>query len=193
MIVLDTTDRREGGPAPEGPRVRPQRPQYTVSHPYVEAVRRAGGTPLLLPPSEPDLEAHNLQLFEKYDRIRAAEQRSDAFRCDDAEVLLVACNTPSQMAKGAVQELRALGVKAGLFRPVTLWPFPIDHLKPLLPRVRRILVVEASDGQLEDELRLALSYAGVESVRIEHLRHFGGVLPQQREIVARVLGGEAQP
>jgi len=143
--------------------------------------------------SEPDLEAHNLRLFEKYDRIRAAEQRSDAFRCDDAEVLLVACNTPSQMAKGAVQELRALGVKAGLFRPITLWPFPIDHLKPLLPKVRRILVVEASDGQLEDELRLALSYAGVESVRIEHLRHFGGVLPQQREIVARVLGGEAQP
>lgn len=142
--------------------------------------------------SEPDLEAHNLRLFEKYDRIRAVEQRSDAFRCDDAEVLLVACNTPSQMAKGAVQELRALGVEAGLFRPITLWPFPIDHLKPLLPKVRRVVVVEASDGQLEDELRLALSYAGVESVRVEHLRHFGGVLPQQREIVARVLGGEAR-
>ncbi|MCB9742539.1 MAG: gamma-glutamyl-gamma-aminobutyrate hydrolase family protein [Alphaproteobacteria bacterium] len=65
MIVLVTTDRREGGPAPEGPRVRPQRPQYTVSHPYVEAVRRAGGTPLLLPPSEPDLEA----LLERVDAV----------------------------------------------------------------------------------------------------------------------------
>ncbi len=142
--------------------------------------------------SEPDLEAHNLKLFDKYDRMRAAEQRSDTFKCDDAEVLLVACNTPSQMAKGAVQALRAQGVKAGLFRPISLWPFPIDSLKPLLPKARRILVVEASNGQLEDELRLALSYAGVESAEIENLRHFGGVLPQQSEIVERVLSGESQ-
>lgn len=142
--------------------------------------------------SEPDLEAHNLHLFEKYDRMRANEQRSDAFRCDDAEVLLIACNTPSQMAKGAVQQLRAQGVKAGLFRPITLWPFPIDNLKPLFTKARRVVVVEASNGQLEDEVRLALSYAGVESVKIEHLRHFGGVLPQQSEIVNHVLSGEAQ-
>ena len=82
--------------------------------------------------SEPDLEAHNVHLNAKYAAMTAAEQRADLFRTDDAEVLLVACNTPARMAKGAVRELRAHGVKAGLFRPVTLWPFPIDALRPLL-------------------------------------------------------------
>jgi pyruvate/2-oxoacid:ferredoxin oxidoreductase alpha subunit len=90
-----------------------------------------------------------------------------------------------------VEELRAKGVKVGLFRPITLWPFPIDALLPLLPRTRRLVMVEASNGQLEDEVRLALSYAGVHAPPpIEHVRHFGGVLPQVSEIVQKVLGGE---
>jgi pyruvate/2-oxoacid:ferredoxin oxidoreductase alpha subunit len=86
------------------------------------------------------------------------------------------------MAKGAVSALRAAGVRAGLLRPQTLWPFPVRFLLPLLPRLRRLIVVEASHGQLEDELRLALSHAGL-APKIEHVRHYGGVLPQQREIV----------
>ncbi len=80
------------------------------------------------------------------------------------------------------------GVKAGLFRPVTIWPFPVDRLQSLLPGLKRIVVVEASPGQLEDEMRLALSYSGRPHPPIEHLRHFGGVLPQQSEIVDLVLG-----
>ena len=141
--------------------------------------------------SEADLEQHNIQLNAKYARMIAAEQRADPYRCDDAEILLIACTTPAQLSKGAVEELRAKGVKVGLFRPVTLWPFPIDALLPLLPHTRRIVMVEASNGQLEDEVRLALSHAGVHAPPpIEHVRHFGGVLPQQREIVQKVLGGE---
>jgi pyruvate/2-oxoacid:ferredoxin oxidoreductase alpha subunit/NAD-dependent dihydropyrimidine dehydrogenase PreA subunit len=138
---------------------------------------------------EHDLEAHNVRLNDKYARIAAAEQRADLFQCDDADTLLVACTTPAQMAKGAVQELRGQGLKVGLFRPITLWPFPVAKLLPLLPHVRRIVVVEASNGQLEDELRIALSYAGVHAPPpIEHIRHFGGILPQQAEIVERVCG-----
>jgi pyruvate/2-oxoacid:ferredoxin oxidoreductase alpha subunit/NAD-dependent dihydropyrimidine dehydrogenase PreA subunit len=133
--------------------------------------------------AEADLELHNRFLIEKYAMIAAAQQRADLHRCDDAELLLVACNTPARMAKGAVSALRAKGVRAGLFRPVTLWPFPIRALLPLLPRLRRIVVVEASDGQLEDELRLALSHAGAAAPPIGHVRHYGGVLPQQHEIV----------
>ena len=141
--------------------------------------------------SEPDLEAHNRHLNEKYARMIETEQRADRFDCDDAEVLIVAANTPSQMAKGAARELRERGVKAGLFRPITLWPFPIRHLLPLLPRARRLVVVEASNGQLEDELRLALSHANVYAPPpIDQIRHFGGVLPQQREIVERVVALE---
>jgi pyruvate/2-oxoacid:ferredoxin oxidoreductase alpha subunit len=145
--------------------------------------------------SEADLEEHNVHLNEKYRRIVENEQRADMFRCEDADVLLVACNTPARMAKGAVEALRAQGVKAGLFRPLTVWPFPVKLLLPLLGHARRIVVVEASNGQLEDELRLALSHAGVSAMpRLDHVRHFGGVLPQLAEIVDVVArGGAAAP
>jgi pyruvate/2-oxoacid:ferredoxin oxidoreductase alpha subunit len=133
---------------------------------------------------EADLERHNRMLIAKYAQIAAAQQRADLFECQDAEVLLIACTTPARMARGAVQALRAAGVKAGLFRPITLWPFPIRALLPLLGTAKRLVVVEASDGQLEDELRLALSHAGFQGrLAIDNLRHYGGVLPQQQEIV----------
>jgi pyruvate/2-oxoacid:ferredoxin oxidoreductase alpha subunit len=137
--------------------------------------------------AETDLEQHNLRLIDKYDLMTAAEQRAETFYCDDAEWIVLATNTPARMAKGAVEDLRRQGVKAGLFRPVTLWPFPIDALVPLLDRARAIVVVEAGNGQIEDELRLALSYAGAAGTKpIEHVRHFGGVLPGRAEIVAKV-------
>jgi pyruvate/2-oxoacid:ferredoxin oxidoreductase alpha subunit/NAD-dependent dihydropyrimidine dehydrogenase PreA subunit len=141
--------------------------------------------------SEVDLERHNIHLNEKYARMTAAEQRSDLYRCEDAEILLVACNTPSQLAKGAVKELREKGLKVGLFRPITLWPFPIEALRPLVDRARRLVVVEASSGQLEDELRLALSHADVHlPAPMSHVRRMGGILPSQDEIVEHVLSLE---
>jgi pyruvate/2-oxoacid:ferredoxin oxidoreductase alpha subunit len=140
--------------------------------------------------SEQELEEHNRLLLDKYRRITEREQRAELFCCDDAEVLLVACNTPSRMAKGAVTRLRALGIKAGLFRPVTLWPFPIDLLAPLLQRVRQVVVIEASARQLEDELRLAASNAGVVRLPpIERVNRYGGVLPSEEEIVVTARTG----
>jgi pyruvate/2-oxoacid:ferredoxin oxidoreductase alpha subunit len=137
--------------------------------------------------SEADLERHNVDLNDKYARIHAEEQRADLHRCEDADTLVVACNTPSQLAKGAIKELRDGGSKVGLFRPITLWPFPIDALEALLDRTKHLVVVEASSGQLEDELRLALSHAGVHvPPPISHVRRMGGILPSQREIVEHV-------
>ena len=167
--------------------VRPGLPEWAV---FGDEAHRANLlTSIQL--SETDLEAHNLHLNDKYQQIREREQRAELFRCDDAEWLLVACNTPARMAKGAVESLRREGVKAGLFRPVTLWPFPVDALEPLLDRVRAVLVVEAGSGQLEDELRLALSHASAGRRApwppIEHLRHLGGVLPEKEEIVDKVI------
>jgi pyruvate/2-oxoacid:ferredoxin oxidoreductase alpha subunit/NAD-dependent dihydropyrimidine dehydrogenase PreA subunit len=142
---------------------------------------------------EPDLERHNEHLNHKFAAITAAEQRAALYRAEGAEVLLVAANTPARMAQGAVEELRNRGVKVGLFRPITLWPFPIHALLPLLDSALHLVVVEASSGQLEDELRLALSHAGVFAPpAISHVRRQGGILPQQREIVDHVthmLGG----
>ena len=137
--------------------------------------------------NETDLENHNKHLIKKYKAMKAAEQRVDCYECEDAEVLLVACNTPARMAKGAVEELRNQGIKAGLFRPVTVWPFPIEELKRLLNHVQKIVIVEASEGQLEDEMRLALAYENLSGMpAIHHVRRYGGVLPQMEEIIEKV-------
>jgi pyruvate/2-oxoacid:ferredoxin oxidoreductase alpha subunit/NAD-dependent dihydropyrimidine dehydrogenase PreA subunit len=163
--------------------VRPGLPAWAV---HGDAAHR-GNLITSIQLAEADQEAHNLHLQEKFRRMVRAEQRADSYRAEDAEVLLVACNTPARMAKGAVRTLREAGILAGLFRPQTLWPFPIDALRPLLRHARQVVVVEASDGQLEDELRLALSHAGLGAgLQIHHVRRMGGILPSQREIVDRV-------
>jgi pyruvate/2-oxoacid:ferredoxin oxidoreductase alpha subunit/NAD-dependent dihydropyrimidine dehydrogenase PreA subunit len=137
--------------------------------------------------SEADLEEHNIYLNQKYAAMAEAETRCETFMTDDAEILVVATNTPARTAKGAVQDLRNRGIKAGLFRPITVWPFPIRQLLEVLPGVRRIVMVEASNGQLEDEMRLALSHGGCTQLpAITAVRHFGGMLPQQTEIVSHV-------
>ncbi|MDD3179313.1 MAG: 3-methyl-2-oxobutanoate dehydrogenase subunit VorB [Opitutaceae bacterium] len=136
--------------------------------------------------AEPDLEEHNRRLNAKYAEIASREQRSDLYRCEDAEVLVIACNTPARMAKGAVEAARRQGIKAGLLRPISLWPFPGDALAEAIRHVRQIIMVEASPGQLENELRLTLSHAGIVPPPIAAVRHFGGVLPQESEILAKI-------
>jgi len=136
---------------------------------------------------ETDLEKFNIYLQKKYESM-ACEARSETFMAEDAEILLVACNTPARAAKGAVQNLRDMGIKAGLFRPITIWPFPVQQLMAELPKTKRIVMVEANaGGQIENELRLALSKAGVEKLPpISAVRRFGGLLPQQTEVVDHV-------
>jgi pyruvate/2-oxoacid:ferredoxin oxidoreductase alpha subunit len=137
--------------------------------------------------SEADLETRNIYLNDKYRQMIENESRCETFLAEDAEVLIIAANTPARAAKGAVQDLRNLGIKAGLFRPVTVWPFPVKQLIKELPHVQRLVVVEASNGQLEDEARLALSQAGYQNLPvISSIRHFGGILPQQTEVVAHI-------
>lgn len=167
--------------------VKPGMPAWAV---YGDAAHRGNlHTSIYL--FEPDLEAHNLKLNAKYARMAAEEQRADVFFADDAEVLIVACNTPARMAKGAVEALRAEGIRAGLFRPITLWPFPIDALRGPLATAKRIIVVEASSGQLEDELRLALSHAGIRDYpEIESVRRLGGILPQMDDVIRKVRDGQ---
>jgi pyruvate/2-oxoacid:ferredoxin oxidoreductase alpha subunit/NAD-dependent dihydropyrimidine dehydrogenase PreA subunit len=164
--------------------VKPGLPEWGV---YGDETHRSNlHTSILL--IEPDLEAHNVHLNEKYERMSRAEQRAETSQCDDADWVIVACNTPARMAEGAIPVLRDRGIKVGLFRPITLWPFPIDALTPILERGSGLIVVEAGAGQLEDELRLAASHAGITKLpTIDRLRHFGGVLPQQHEIVEKIM------
>ena len=132
-----------------------------------------------------DLERHNEHISAKYRAMIANEQRSTGYKLEGAETLVLTCNIPARMAKAAVEELRREGLPVGLFQPITIWPFPINDLRPLLERAKDILVVEASDGQLEDEVRLALHHADIGGIRFHHVRHMGGILPSDAEIYAK--------
>ncbi len=166
--------------------VRPGLPRWAVSGDAAHRRNLISSIEL----EEADLEQHNIALNAKYAAMAEAEQRSDTYMTAGAEILLIAANTPAQMTKDAVRELRAASHRVGLFRPVTIWPFPVDSLLPLLERARQVVVVEASSGQLEDEMRLALSHAGVAAPSISHVRRMGGILPSAEEIAKHVLSVE---
>ncbi len=133
-----------------------------------------------------ELEQHNEKICAKYERISKNEQRSKQMHTEDATTLVVAANMPARTAKAAVVRLRREGHQVGMFQPITLWPFPVDALVPLLPQLQNIVVVEASAGQLQDELRLSLVDHDTRHIRFHHVRHMGGILPEEREVVAKV-------
>jgi pyruvate/2-oxoacid:ferredoxin oxidoreductase alpha subunit/ferredoxin len=135
-----------------------------------------------------DLEKHNFRISAKYREMNRNEQRATGYKAEGAKILVVASNSPATTAKAAVEQLRRDGLPVGLFQPITIWPFPIDHLRPILEQVTDIFVVEASDGQLEDEIRLALQYAGIDGFRFHNLQHMGGIMPEVEEIVDKAKG-----
>ena len=146
---------------------------------------------LFLNPEECD--ALNRRLTAKYADIEKNEVRWDTAFCEDAEILITAYGTPARIALTALELLREEGVKAGLFRPVTLWPFPERALRNLADEahVKAILDVEmSSTGQMLDDVRLAVE--GRKPVRF--LGRAGGLLPTVEEIIesAKTAWKEAQ-
>src|SRR5512136_1059425 len=102
------------------------------------------------------VEKINLRLQAKYREAEAAETRFEAHQVEDAEVLLVSFGLASRVCRAAIQTLRAGGVRAGMFRPITLWPFPGRQLSEAARSARRVLVVEMNSGQMLEDVRLAL-------------------------------------
>ncbi|MCL2461911.1 MAG: 3-methyl-2-oxobutanoate dehydrogenase subunit VorB [Defluviitaleaceae bacterium] len=106
---------------------------------------------------EPDeLERQNFARFEKYAKIMETETRFERYKTDDAEIVVVAYGAIARVAKNAVNMARDRGVAAGLFRPVTLWPFPKRELKELAGRARAFVTAEMSMGQMIDDVNLAI-------------------------------------
>ena len=128
-----------------------------------------------------DLERHNAVLQAKFDEIRERETRWAGESLDDAEICVVAYGTSARIARTAVERVRSLGMRAGLFRPISLWPFPTQAIADIAPRVRAFLVVELSAGQLVEDVRLAAPTSPV----FFHGRT-GGMVPTPREIVERL-------
>ncbi len=103
------------------------------------------------------LEAFNVKLQEKYAAIEASEQDSENYRMEDADIALVAYGIISRLAQGAVDAARAEGIKVGLFRPKTLFPFPKDALNAFVDQGGKQLVsVEMSNGQMRDDIKLSV-------------------------------------
>ena len=103
-----------------------------------------------------DLEAHNVRLQAKFAEIAAREVRCAGEAIEDAEIAIVAYGTAARIARTAIERGRAAGLPVGLFRPITLWPFPARELMELAGRVRALVVVELSAGQLVEDVRLAV-------------------------------------
>jgi 2-oxoglutarate ferredoxin oxidoreductase subunit alpha len=133
-----------------------------------------------------DLEEVNQKLQAKIDRIKTEEVRCEAWLTDDAEILVVAFGTSARIAKTAVRDARRQGVRVGLLRPITLFPFPFGPLNGLVqrtPRMQAILVVEMSAGQMVEDVRL-----GVEGrVPVHFYGRTGGAVPLPDEILDQIL------
>lgn len=130
-----------------------------------------------------ELEAVNRRLEAKYKKCSELEQRSEEYKTEDAEVLLVGYGLTSRVLRSAVDEAREQGMKVGLFRPITLWPWPSKALLEAASKVRSVLAVEMSTGQMVEDVRLTINGR----VPVEFYGRVGGNVPSVAEIHAELL------
>lgn len=124
------------------------------------------------------MEEHNWKLKRKYDLMKKELPLWEEFMTEDAQMIVVAYGTAARIAKGAVKRVRANGLKVGLIRPITLWPFPDEAIANLAKHTKLMLVFEMSTGQMIDDVRLAVQ-GGVEC---EFYGRPGGVVAAPQEI-----------
>jgi 2-oxoglutarate/2-oxoacid ferredoxin oxidoreductase subunit alpha len=132
---------------------------------------------------DPDgLKQMNLDLQAKYRDIAENEIRYEELATEDADIIIAAYGTIARICKSVVKMARAEGIKVGLFRPITLWPFPYDALKALSTRAHTVLSVEMSAGQMWEDVRLAVA----ERAETPFYGEMGGIVPTPRSILSEV-------
>jgi 2-oxoglutarate ferredoxin oxidoreductase subunit alpha len=170
-------------------------PEVTVTpHPKLWATRGHGNlrkpniiTSLYL--EAPLLEKKVRERFERYAEIEKKEVRCEEYLTSDADIVLVGYGASSRIARSAVNEARKLGIRAGLFRPVTLWPFPNGQLKALAQKAGSMLVVELSMGQMLYDVKAAVEYG----IPVYFHGRTGGMLPTPAEVleeIKKIAGGK---
>ncbi|TFG41484.1 MAG: 3-methyl-2-oxobutanoate dehydrogenase subunit VorB [Bacteroidia bacterium] len=134
-------------------------------------------------------EIFNQKLVAKYNEIREKEVRFEEFQCVDADYLFVAYGTSARVCQKSVQMAREEGIRAGLLRPITLFPFPEKRINELAGRVKGILSVEMSAGQMVEDVMLAVNG----KVPVEHYGRMGGMIPTPDEVLenlkSKIIGG----
>ncbi len=130
-----------------------------------------------------ELETFNVRLQEKYAAVEAAEQDSETYRLEDADIALVAYGIIARIAQGAVDVARKEGLRVGLFRPKTLYPFPVDALKAFVdPGGKQLICVEMSNGQMRDDVKLAIDCR----CPVHLVNRLGGHVVEQSQILAEI-------
>jgi 2-oxoglutarate ferredoxin oxidoreductase subunit alpha len=127
-------------------------------------------------------EIHNEKLQAKYRQMEAEEVRYEMINCDDAEYVMVAYGCSARVCQKVVQLARAKGIKAGLLRPITLFPFPVKPIAELAKRVKGFLSVEMSAGQMIEDILLATRQTP--QVMVKHWGRYGGVVHNPEEVLA---------
>ena len=133
--------------------------------------------------SSEELEQHVLHLERKYLKANASREMYELYRTDDADLVVIGYGIVSRLLKAAVDQARERGLKVGLFRPITLWPFPSRELSVLTQWVETFLTVELSNGQMVEDVRLAVD--GTRPVRF--YSRVGGMVPTTEELLRQII------
>ena len=128
------------------------------------------------------MELRNLHLQEKYKTIREKEVRYETIQCDDADFIVVAFGSAARLTQKAMEMAREEGLKVGLLRPITLWPFPSEAIAQVAKGKKGILVSEINAGQMVQDVRLAVNG----DIAVEHFGRLGGIVPEPEEIVEAI-------
>ena len=134
-------------------------------------------TSLELKPEE--MEKNNIRFQAKYKEIEENEVRFEEIHCEDAEYLIVAFGSMARIGQKAMEMAREEGLKVGMLRPITLWPFPTKAIAAYADKGKGILVTELNAGQMIEDVRLAVNG----KVKVEHFGRLGGIVPDPDEIV----------
>lgn len=163
---------------PLSPEDLPDKPWATDGHKNKRAHNVANSLYL----TADDLERLNIERYERYQAIEADEQLAETYLTEDADIVLVAFGATSRICRSAVRAARDEGVKAGLIRPITLWPFPADAIKETLPTAKAYLSVEMNMGQMVDDVRLVVNGAHP----VDFYGRTGGVIPTPDEVLGKI-------
>ncbi len=166
------------------PPFRPRRTDEEViaQCPWAATGKRGGRKPNIITSLELDpniMEQRNIHLQEKYRAIEQNEVRYEELQCDDAEYLIVAFGSCARIGMKALEIAREQGMKVGLFRPITLWPFPSQQIERLSRQMKGILTLELNAGQMIEDVRLAVK----KDIPVNHAGRLGGIVPDPDEVV----------
>ena len=129
-----------------------------------------------------ELERLNIERFERYEIVKKELHEAELYKTEDADIVVAAYGSVARLAKAAVDRAREAGIKAGLVRPVTLWPFPVQEVREACRNAKRVLCVEMSMGQMIDDVKLALDCR----IPVEFYGRTGGVVPKPTAIFEQI-------